>query len=58
MAEVKLVVLYPYPTDIDQFDRDYQEHLKLLHKKTQIPEDVQPYTVTRFDEMPQGSSIY
>ena len=58
MAEVKLFVLYPYPTDIDQFNRDYQEHLKLLRKKMQIPEHVQPYEVTRFVEMPQGRPIY
>jgi uncharacterized protein (TIGR02118 family) len=58
MAEVKLFVLYPYPTDIDQFNRDYQEHLKLLRKKMQIPENVQPYAITRFVEMPQGKPIY
>jgi len=58
MAEVKLVVLYPYPTDIDQFNRDYQEHLKLLRKKMQVPEHVQPYTVTRFVETPQGTPVY
>jgi len=58
MAEMKLIVLYPYPTDTDQFNRDYQEHLKLLHKKMQIPEHVRPYTVTRFVEMPQGKPVY
>ncbi len=58
MAEVKLFVLYPYPTDTDQFDRDYQEHLKLLRKKMQIPEHVQPYAMTRFVETPQGRPIY
>jgi uncharacterized protein (TIGR02118 family) len=54
MAPVKLIVLYPHPTDVEQFNRDYQEHLKLVHAKTQIPEDVRPYTVTRFVETPQG----
>lgn len=58
MAEVKLFVLYPYPTDIDQFDRDYQEHLSLLCKKMQIPEHVHPYVVTRFVDMPQGRPQY
>lgn len=58
MAEVKLIVLYPYPADVDQFDRDYQEHLRLLHRKMQIPEHVQPYTVTHFLEMPQGVPVY
>jgi uncharacterized protein (TIGR02118 family) len=58
MSEVKLIVLYPYPTDIDQFNRDYEEHLKLLHQKMQIPEQVRPYTVMRFGEMPQGKPAY
>jgi uncharacterized protein (TIGR02118 family) len=58
MSEVKLFVLYPYPTDIDQFDRDYQEHLNLLRKKMQIPKHVQPYMMTRFVEMPQGRPVY
>ena len=58
MAEVKLIVLYPYPTDVDRFNRDYQNHLKLLHEKMQIPENVHPYTVTRFVEMPQGRPLY
>ena len=58
MAEVKLIVLYPYPTDIDQFNRNYQEHLKLLHNKMQIPGNAQPYTMMRFLEMPQGKPLY
>ena len=58
MAEVKLFVLYPYPGNIDQFNRDYQEHLKLLRQKMQIPEHVQPYTMTRFVETPQGRPVY
>ena len=58
MADVKLFVLYPYPTDKEQFNRDYQEHLKLVRKTMRIPEHVQPYTVTSFVEMPQGSPAY
>jgi len=58
MAEAKLFVLHPCPTDVDQFNRDYQNHLKLLHKKMQIPDNVHPYTVTRFVETPQGKPLY
>jgi len=58
MAEVKLIVLYPYPADISQFNRDYQKHLKLLQEKVQIPPHVQPYMVTRFVETPQGNPVY
>jgi hypothetical protein len=37
----------PYPTDDDKFNRDYQKHLTLMHKKMQIPEHVHPYEVKR-----------
>lgn len=47
MADVKLMVLYPYPEDSKTFDADYQDHLELLHEKTGIPRDPAPYTVTR-----------
>ena len=47
MAEVKLMVLYPVPTDIQQFENDYREHLLLFHQKMNIPNDIRPYTVTK-----------
>ena len=58
MAEVRLIVLYPVPTDTEQFDREYQRHLELLHGKMQIPKDARPYSVTRFVETPQGTPAY
>ena len=58
MTEVKLIVLYPYPPDVDRFNRDYQEHLKLFNEKVQIPPHMRPYTVTRFVETAQGSPVY
>lgn len=58
MAQVKLMVLYPYPKDVEQFDRDYRSHLALLHRNMQIPESVRPYTVTRFVDTPQGRPAY
>ena len=34
MAGVRLVVIYPAPTDIDKFDRDYlEEHLPMAAQK-------------------------
>jgi uncharacterized protein (TIGR02118 family) len=54
MAEVKLMVLYPYPTDVAQFDADYRDHLGLFHEKADIPLDARPYTVTRFMPTPEG----
>lgn len=33
MAEVKMIVLYPFPTDVDRFNQDNENHLKLLHRK-------------------------
>ncbi len=58
MAEVKLMVLYPHPTDVEQFDSDYQEHIKLLREKANIPEDVHPYTVTRLQSPGGEASFY
>jgi uncharacterized protein (TIGR02118 family) len=51
---VKLIVLYPQPSDIEKFDRDYQAHLQLTHQKTGIPADMKPYTVTRMLPGPAG----
>jgi uncharacterized protein (TIGR02118 family) len=58
MAEARLIVLYPHPTDRQQFDRDYKEHLKLLHEKLQLAQQARPYTVTRFAETPVGKAAY
>jgi uncharacterized protein (TIGR02118 family) len=58
MAGVKLMILYPYPEDTAQFDRDYREHLELLHQKMSVPEDVRPYTVTRFLPMAEGHAPF
>ncbi len=58
-AGVKLMVLYPQPTDVAQFDEDYRDHLKLLHEKANIPEDAPlPYTVTKFLPTPEGPAQY
>ena len=58
MADVKLMVLYPYPTDVAQFDNDYRDHLSLLHQKMNIPEDARPYTVTRILPTPEGHAPF
>lgn len=52
MKNVKLIVLYPQPTDVDEFKRNYREHLTLLHRKMDIPDATDlPYTVTRFSSL-------
>ena len=53
MPEVKLIVLYPYPADVDQFDRDYETHIKLLAEKS--GPDGLPYTITRIQAAADGS---
>ena len=58
MAEVKLMVLYPHPTDAAQFDTDYRDHLSLLHQKANIPEDARPYTITRILPTPEGKAPF
>ena len=55
---MKLVVLYPQPTDVDQFEKDYVAHVVLLHEKTGIPLDVKPYTVSKFLPGPGGKPPY
>ncbi len=54
----KLVVLYPQPTNIEKFEKDYSAPLELFHKKTGIPTDVKPYTVTKFLDGPDGKAPY
>ena len=51
---MNLVVLYPQPTNVDKFESEYSAHVKLLHEKTGIPLDVEPYTVTKFLQGPEG----
>ena len=58
MAEVKLMVLYPHPTDAAQFEADYQDHLRLLHQKANIPDEARSYTVTRFLPTPDGPAPF
>ncbi len=56
---VKLMVLYPQPTDVEKFERDYKEHLVLLHEKANISaDDPLPYTVTKFLPGPDGPATY
>ncbi len=50
-----LVVLYPQPTNVAKFEADYAKHIDLLHKKTGIPINETPYTVTRFQTGADGS---
>jgi uncharacterized protein (TIGR02118 family) len=58
MAEVRLMVLYPFPTDVQQFENDYREHLLFFHRKMNIPEDARPYTVTKFRSEPDRKAPY
>jgi len=58
MSEPKLVALYPHPADIEKFNRDYENHTKLLHEKLQLPVDAHPYTITRFFETPLGKPAF
>jgi len=56
--EVKLMVLYPQPTNTAQFEQDYQTHLNILHQKMNIPSDAQPYAVTKMHPTPTGAAPY
>jgi uncharacterized protein (TIGR02118 family) len=58
MSQVKLMVLYPQPTDVKQFEKDYQAHLELFHNKMNIPTDQRPYTLTKMLTTPMGPSPF
>lgn len=51
---LKLIVLYPQPTVVQQFEADYVKHLALLHEKAGIPADIKPYTITKMLPTPEG----
>jgi uncharacterized protein (TIGR02118 family) len=52
MAEVKLVVLYPTPTDIEAFDRAYEEeHAPMVNEKIT---HVTRWTATKVVGTPTG----
>lgn len=55
---LQLMVLYPQPADMQQFESDYAKHLLLLHEKTGIPTSVKPYTVTKFLPTPYVTPPY
>ena len=54
MAEVKLMVLYPTPTDVEEFDRAYtQEHAPMVNEK--VP-NVTRWTASRVVSNPTGDT--
>ena len=58
MSAVKLMVLYPIPTDVTKFEIEYRDHISLLHQKMNIPNDVKPYTVTKFQTSPTNPAAF
>ncbi|MGB2741325.1 MAG: EthD family reductase [Cognaticolwellia sp.] len=58
MTTVKLMVLYPIPIDVEQFEKDYREHLILFHHRMNIPFDFHPYTVTKIHSNPDSQAPY
>ncbi|MDN4504378.1 EthD family reductase [Alteromonadaceae bacterium BrNp21-10] len=58
MSEVKLMVLYPQPTDTEQFANDYKAHVALLHQKMNIPTEARPYQITTFLPSPTGDAAF
>ncbi len=52
---LQLMVLYPQPADVQEFEAAYANHLLLFHEKAGIPITVKPYTVTTFLPAPDGT---
>ncbi|MDR6843418.1 EthD family reductase [Flavobacterium granuli] len=55
---LKLIVLYPQPVNVQQFEDEYVSHIALLHEKTGIPITAKPYTVTKFLPTPNGQQPF
>ena len=55
---LQLTVLYPQPSDVQQFEADYIIHIALLHEKMGIPPEVKPYTTLKFLKSPDGPSLF
>lgn len=51
---LQLIALYPQPTDVEKFEKEYAAHLMLLHEKMGIPSDAKPYRVTKMLPTPTG----
>lgn len=58
MNQLTLMVLYPPPSNAEQFEQDYQAHLQLLHEKLGIPLDQQPYQVMKMLDGPAGPATF
>lgn len=54
----KLIVLYPQPTDAEQFEKDYQAHMVFFNEKTGLPENAKPYTITKMLNTPTGPAAF
>ena len=56
MADIKVVVIYPRPTDIDEFERRYKdEHVPMAVEKLV---GKTKFVATRFADGPQGPPPY
>src|SRR5262249_3653206 len=53
MANIKLVVMYPYPTDVDTFEKAYvDEHMPIAREKIK---GVTKFVATKLLAAPDGS---
>ena len=55
---LQLMVLYPQPADVQQFEEEYTKHIAFFHEKMGIPTTVKPYSITKFLPMPTGAPAY
>jgi hypothetical protein len=51
---LQLIVLYPQPAGVKQFEADYVIHTKLRHGKKGVTAGL--YTITKFLPAPDGSA--
>ena len=55
---IQLVVLYPQPLNVAEFESAYTTHIALLHEKTGIPTTEKPYTITKFLSAPDNTAPF
>jgi uncharacterized protein (TIGR02118 family) len=54
MAETKLIVIYPYPADVEKFERDYvEDHLPIAKEKIK---GVTKFVATKVVGTPDGKT--
>lgn len=53
-----VIVMYPQPTDVAQFEKDYADHVRLFDEKMGVTPENKPYTIFKMVTTPDGTPPY